>query len=181
MEHQAVAQCEASDHYSSGRDMLKENHIGAIFVLFAVGLVSCMALSGVLQFTTWPVVLYLIKFTFVVLLVGTVGGVTWESFVGRGKGTGSNLLGGALIVALLGWSFILFYRLTEIAPEAMNTLEKTVETAALMMGSGGAATLGRYAVRRIPLDFGQNSFCTLTTCRTCGIVGSCQHPMPLPD
>ncbi len=98
-----------------------------IFIVCSICLVGITALSAFWQSSSWTNVLYLAQFTFFVIVLGTIGGMLAEGYIGREKGLRSNLAGIVSILVLLGCSAAIFYVLTIKTPENLSTWEKTIE------------------------------------------------------
>ena len=122
--------------------------IGLVLIICSICLVGITALSAFWQPSSWTNVLYLIQFTLVVIVFGTIGGMLWEGLVGQEKGLWSNLAGFVFILALLWYSGSILDVYNISTRESFSTWEKTVKMLSLGFGGGGAIDMGQFITRR---------------------------------
>jgi hypothetical protein len=122
--------------------------LGRIPILFSVCLFGATVVFALWQFKSWSNIVLLAQFIFVVILLGIIGGALWEGFIGKGKGSWSNLAGIVFILALIWCSGSLLDTYNVLAREYFTTGEKTVKMLSLGIVGGFAVIMGKDIVRR---------------------------------
>ena len=122
--------------------------LGWIPILFSICLFGITAVLALWQFRSWNNIFLLAQFTFMVIVLGTIGGVLWEGSIGKGKGVWTNLAGIVFLLVLIWYSGSILDSYNVLARERFTAWEKTVKVLSLWVGGGFAIIMGKDIAQR---------------------------------